>query len=235
MKKTLGLSFRALGLFIKALGLSLIVLIGYLLFWPINIEPEAWHAPQNQGYQGDFVVNQRLADFERVELDGLHGPEAITQDAQGIFYASTHEGWIMRWNKDDQVTQKWLNVGGRPLGLAFGPNGDLWVANAYLGLMRITPDGDVTIPVTTTNGVKVRYADDVVVASNGKVYFSDATTKFSARDIGDTLAASLLDLMEHGRHGRVIEYDPATQQSREVLTGLSFANGVTIDPQGDFL
>ena len=184
---------KALGLFFKALGLSLIVLIGYLLFWPINIEPEAWNAPQNQGYQGDFVVNQRLADFEREELDGLHGPEAITQDAQGTFYASTHEGWIMRWNKDDQVTQKWLDVGGRPLGLAFGHNGDLWVANAYLGLMRITPDGDVTIPVTTTNGVKVRYADDVVVASNGKVYFSDATTKFSARDVGDTLAASLLD------------------------------------------
>jgi len=45
----------------------------------------------------------------------------------------------------------------------------------------------------------------------------------------------LLDLMEHTNSGRIIEYDPSTKQSREIITELSFANGVTIDPLGRFL
>lgn len=44
----------------------------------------------------------------------------------------------------------------------------------------------------------LRFADDVDVAADGKIYFSDASTKFGAKDSGGNYEASLLDLMEHG-------------------------------------
>ena len=39
---------------------------------------------------------------------------------------------------------------------------------------------------------------------------------------------SRMDLMEHGGHGRLIEYHPKTGQARVVVRGLQFANGVAM-------
>ena len=75
-------------------------------------------------------------------------------------------------------------------------------------------------------GIPIRFADDVAVAADGKVYFSDASTKFGAKESGGTCEASLLDLMEHGGHGRLIVYDPATGVANTLMDGLNFANGV---------
>jgi sugar lactone lactonase YvrE len=38
----------------------------------------------------------------------------------------------------------------------------------------------------------------------------------------------MLDIMEHGGHGRVLEYNPATKQATTVVSGLDFANGIAI-------
>jgi hypothetical protein len=34
--------------------------------------------------------------------------------------------------------------------------------------------------------------------------------------------------MEHGGHGRLLVYDPATRQTKTLLSGLTFANGVAV-------
>lgn len=219
----------------KTIGLIVALTLGYFLFWPVSIDPQTWHAKPNLGYQGDFSVNTRLQGFDALELDGLHGPEAVIENELGDVYASTHEGWIIRWAKGQTKPERWVELGGRPLGIDFDKHGNLWVANAFKGLMRVSPQGEVSIEVDRVNDVDIRYADDVVVAPNGKVYFSDASTKFSAKDSGGTLQASFLDVMEHGKYGRVIEFDPSTQQSREIINKVSFANGVAVDPLGQFL
>lgn len=72
------------------------------------------------------------------------------------------------------------------------------------------------------------YADDVDIAENGKVYFTDATTKFSAKAFGGTLNASLLEILEHRGNGRLIEYTPSTGKSKVIMDGLVFANGVAV-------
>ena len=46
-------------------------------------------------------------------------------------------------------------------------------------------------------------ADDLAVAPDGVVYFSDASTKF-------TLLEAYYDHVEAGANGRVIRYDPKT-------------------------
>ena len=216
--------------------LLVIVLAGvYLLTWPVPITPLSWPAPTAPELSGIYAVNDRLAHFEALPLDGLSGPEAVTSNASGDIYTTTHEGWVLRWPQGATVAERWVNVGGRPLGLAFDGDQNLWIANAYIGLQKVDLAGVVTIEATVAESVPIRYADDLVITPDGKVYFSDASTKFAAGTGGSTLSASLLDIMEHGLHGRIIEFDPATRQTRVVMRDLSFANGVTSDQNGKFL
>jgi len=219
----------------KITAVAVVAIIAYLMFWPVPIEPIHWQAPVSDGYTGVYAVNAKLEQFDAMSLAGLTGPEALAVDEQGKLYATTHEGWIVRWLPGRDQAEKWVEVGGRPLGLAFDAAGNLWIANAYKGLQKITPAKVVSLELSEFNGQTLAYPDDLAISSSGKIYFSDASTKFAARDWGGTLPASLLDLLEHGRSGRIIEYDPATKGSREVLSNLSFANGVTIEPAGSFL
>jgi hypothetical protein len=104
----------------------------------------------------------------------------------------------------------------------------LIVADAMRGLLSIAPDGTITELAVTADDVPIRFADDVDVAADGKIYFSDASTKFGAKEWGDTYEASLLDINEHGGHGRLLVYDPATGVAKTLLDGLNFANGVAV-------
>jgi sugar lactone lactonase YvrE len=103
----------------------------------------------------------------------------------------------------------------------------LLVADAFNGLLSISPAGDITTLVDSVEGVAVHYADDVDIASNGNIYFSDASSKFHAKEYG-TYGASLLDINEHGGHGRIIEYNPTTKTATVLVHNVNFANGVTI-------
>jgi len=84
----------------------------------------------------------------------------------------------------------------------------------------------------TVDGTRIAYADDVDIGPNGTVYFSDASTKFGAQSVGSTMGASLLEIIEHKGTGRVLAYDPATQETRIVKDGFVFSNGVAMGPGG---
>jgi sugar lactone lactonase YvrE len=220
---------------VKSVFLVVVGVLLYLLFWPIAIEPIAWQAPTAPQYVGVYQTNDKLASFEALSLDGMNGPEAVISDGQGWIYTPTHEGWVLRWREGEANPQRWLNVGGRPLGMDFDAQGNLWIANAYIGLQKITPNGEISTALDRVDGVAIKFADDAVVAPDGKVYFSDASTKFGAQESGGTLESSLLEIMEHGSTGRIIEYDPKTEQARVIMSDMSFPNGVAINDQGDYL
>ncbi|HNV59698.1 MAG TPA: SMP-30/gluconolactonase/LRE family protein, partial [Rhodoferax sp.] len=118
--------------------------------------------------------------------------------------------------------------GGRVLGFDFDAQGKLIAADAVKGLLSITPDRTVTVLTDRVNGDSIRYADAVVVAKSGKMYFSDASTRFAPKDWGGTFEASVLDIIEGASTGRILEYDPATKATRILAVGLSFANGVAL-------
>jgi len=219
---------------LQGLIVVLALLALYLLAWPVPIEPVAWAAPPNPGYTGAHARNERLKGLETLSLGGLHGPEDVALDREGRIYAATHEGVIVRLDKDGRNPQPWAKTAGRPLGIDFDSAGNLIVADAYHGLLSIAPDATVKVLATEAEGIPIRYADDVDVAADGKIYFSDASTKFPAEG-GGTLRASLLDLMEHGGHGRLLVYDPATGSTTVALKGLNFANGVAVSPKQDFV
>ncbi|MBW2608467.1 MAG: SMP-30/gluconolactonase/LRE family protein [Deltaproteobacteria bacterium] len=202
--------------------------IVYFVAWPVPVSPVAWEAPLNPGYTGPFAVNNRLKGIETFAIAGNHGPEDIALDAQGRIYAATHEGNIVRLDPDGSNSENWVNTKGRPLGIDFDRQGNLIVADAFRGLLSITPNGEISELATIADGIPIRYADDVDVAADGKIYFSDASTKFGAKESGGTYEGSLLDLMEHGGHGRLIVYDPTIREAKTLLDGLNFANGVAV-------
>ena len=214
------------GLFALLIILLLIVL--YFLAWPVPIEPVAWKAPTNPGYTGPFARNDLLKAIEFLKIGTNHGPEDVAIDDQGRIYLATHEGVIVRLQPDGTKSENWVNTNGRPLGIDFDNAGNLIVADAFRGLLSISPEGKIIELATIADGMPIRYADDVDCAADGKIYFSDASTKFGAKESGGTMEGSLLDIMEHGGHGRLLVYDPATRQTKTLLRGLNFANGVAV-------
>lgn len=219
---------------IKFISLSAIAAVtSYLIFSPVDIEPVAWQAPANAGLTGAFAQNQTLSQIQRIDLNGSEGPEDFALDQQGNVYFSLLEGAVKKIDAQGNITQL-ANTGGRPLGIEFDAQGNLLVADAFKGLLSINPLGKITTLVSSADGLPLLYADDVDIAADGKIYFSDASTKFSAKEHG-TYGGSLLDINEHGGHGRVLEYNPVTRLTTTLLSGLNFANGVSVSHDQEFL
>ena len=220
-------SSKALRLTARALAVSVLLLVLYLALWPVPVDPVAWDAPADSGLVGPFAPNRKLEAMELLPLGGDHGPEAVAADSAGRLYTGTAEGNIIRLDPDGSNPVRWARTGGRPLGLAFAPDGSLIVADAFEGLLSISPEGVVTPLATEADGVPIGYADDVDVAADGRIFFSDASTRFPANR-GGTYDASLLEIIEHRGSGRLLVYDPATRRATTVAGGLAFANGVTV-------
>ncbi|GAB5415191.1 MAG: SMP-30/gluconolactonase/LRE family protein [Congregibacter sp.] len=216
--------------FLVSLVVLLCVGLAYLVAWPVPIEPAVWSPSVDPGYTGDFAQNERLSSATYLDLpDGEYGPEDIALGPDGRLYTAVHSGKILRFDLDTGEFDTFASTGGRPLGIEFANDGTLWVADAYIGLLSIDRDGVISERATaTTSGSPILYADDVDIAADGRVYFSDASTRFGAKAIGGTLAASLVDLMEHSSNGRVLVYDPATDETDVFAEDLTFANGVAV-------
>ncbi|WP_281859947.1 SMP-30/gluconolactonase/LRE family protein, partial [Litoreibacter halocynthiae] len=208
-------------------------LVAYLAFWPVSVRPVSWDAPENIGYTGAFTPNSRLETLELVGLDGRTGPEDADVSPDGLIYVATHEGEVLRIETDGAVTS-FVQTQGRPLGLEFAADGTLYVADAYRGLLAVDEVGQVTLlSDQVEDGSPILYADDVDIAADGTVYFSDASTRFGAAEIGGTLAASVLDLVEHSSSGRILKYDPVSGKTSVFADGLNFANGVAVNEESN--
>lgn len=219
---------------VSVIGSLLAIAILYLLLWPVPVAPVAWDAPINKGLVDPFGPDDRLKYARAIDLGEFHGPEDITSGHDGRLYATTTGGKVLQIDGYGNVTE-FADVGGRALGIETDSDGSFIVANAYFGLQRISADGSVETLLSEVDGRPLAYADDLAIAANGTVYFSEASTKFGAIQSGGTYEGSLLDIMEHGGHGQVIEYNPATGIARVIVDGLNFANGVAISDDQTFL
>lgn len=206
-----------------------VALAAYLALWPVPIEPLAWTPAGEAAYRGVHSPNQRLTSLQHIALNGELGPEHIVFGPDGKLYTTVASGNVLRMNADGSEQSVFVNTGGRVLGFDFDAKANLIAADAFKGLLRIAPDGVVTL---LTDKVApddpIVYADAVVVARNGKMYLSDASTRFAPKDWGGTFPASFLDILEQSASGRILEFDPATGKTRLVARGLSFANGVAL-------
>lgn len=209
-------------------------LVAYLLLWPVPVEPVAWQSTASEGYVGVYAANNRLSDLEQNDILGRHGPEDAAVSPDGTLYFTTSDGEVLQRTPDGAMSVFASGLG-RALGIEVTPDGTIWVADAYRGLTRVTPDGAELMATHTVDGTPILYANSLDFAPDGAIWFSDASTKFGALASGGTLEGSYLEVLEHGRTGRIIRFDPATGDATTMLTDLSFANGIAMGPSGDWL
>jgi sugar lactone lactonase YvrE len=200
----------------------------YLFFWPVPVDPAAWSPPVAPKLEGVFAPNSQLSAVERLGEGVCLAPEDMAFDAQRRIYTGCQDGRIVRMSPSGGRPEVFVDTNGRPLGLAFDALGNLLVADAYKGLLSVNPAGAVTVLSTQAGGVPFKLTDGMDIASDGQVYFSDASSKFS-------LNRYRLDLLEHRPNGRLLVYNPKTNETRILLSGLYFANGVAISPDGAFV
>lgn len=217
-------------------GIVLLALAAYLCFWPVPIEPVAWSAPVPTGFTGAYALNTRLSDLRMIDIGIEVGPEHIAIGPDSKLYAAMTSGNLIRMNPDGSERETFINTGGRVLGFDFDAEGRMIAADALKGLLAIDADRRVTVLADrVTPDDPIRYADAVVVAPDGTIYFTDASTRFAPAQWGGTYGASILDILEQSATGRVLAHDPATGATRIVAHGLSFANGIALSSDGHTL
>lgn len=220
----------------RVAGVSALVLaaaVAYFLFWPVPARPVSWVAPTPPGFTGAFATNTRLAGLRSIDIGAEVGPEHMAIGPDGMLYAAMSGGNILRMDPDGGNQAVFATTGGRVLGFAFDAQGRMIAADAIKGLLAIAPDGGVTVLADhVTPDDPIGYADAVIVAPDGTIFFTDASTRFAPARWGGTYEASVLDIMEQSATGRILAYDPSTGQTRIVAHGLSFANGLASSTDG---
>lgn len=213
---------------LSGLGIVAVALAGYLLLWPVTLQPVSWDAPMAPGYVGPHASNTKLAHLQMIDLHGDKGLEHIVFGPDGKLYTAVESGNILRMQADGSGLEVFVNTGGRTLGLDFDAAGNLIAADTLRGLLSIAPDRKITVLVDKVGDARLLFTNAVVVATDGKIYFSDASMHFAPRDWGGTFEASVMDLMEGAASGRILLYDPASKATAVVARGVSFANGVAL-------
>lgn len=228
----------------------IVLAAAYLLFWPVRIEPVAVTLGPNPGFTAQYAPNEQLRQIRWADAVFGPGPEDITFK-DGYVYSGLEDGRIVRVRIDGQtptgpapiqpvipggtpsvpvsgVVEPFANTGGRPLGLQPDPFGNIVVADAKQGLLAINPQGRIFPVVKLYQGVPLRFADDLDIAKDGTIYFSDASQRYGIEDIG-------LEFLEGQMTGRLLSFSPANGRTEEKLTGLAFANGVALGPDEEYV
>jgi sugar lactone lactonase YvrE len=188
------------------------------LFQPAPTEPVAWTPPAAPPLTGDLAVNDALARAEKIAAGG-EGPEDVAFDADGALYTGVAGGRILRV-RPGGGPETFADTGGRPLGLRFAPDGELIVADAERGLLSVSRDGRLTVLARDFDGIPFGLTDDLDVAADGTVYFTDASSRLG-------VGQSIQDIVEQHPTGRLLAYRRG-EGLRLLHDDLYFANGVAL-------
>ncbi|KAL2333903.1 hypothetical protein Fmac_015116 [Flemingia macrophylla] len=215
-------------------ALVLPVAVASLLYRLEPFEPVLLPVRLSQSNVAVPARNEHVLRGAEVVGEGhVEGPEDLAYDAAArVIYTGCEDGWIKRVTVNDSVAesfvQDWVNTGGRPLGLALKGNGDLIVADAEKGLLRVTREKEIEVLVDEFEGLKFKLTDEVDIADDGIIYFTDASHKYSMKDAS-------MDILEGKPNGRLLSYNPATKKTTLLAQDLYFANGVAVSPDQQFV
>lgn len=219
---------RLRGLLVSIL-LALLVLLGGFLLLPAPIQAVAWQTPQAPSWTGVWTVNHALSQAQ-VVTNQPENPEFITFDAQGRLYTGDTDGTIYQVSfapdRTPAHTQVYARTGGSVGGLKFDAQGNLIVADLKRGLLSVSQEGQVTVLTNHVGNTPIYLANELDIARDGMIYFSDCSSYGRV---------SFREVLENRPTGRLLRYDPRTRTTSVVLPDLSFANGVALSAQGDFV
>jgi ribose transport system permease protein len=190
-------------------------------------------APPTEG-ESPYALNDRLRPVEAIGLDRIDGPEDVILDADDNIYVGNRTGDIVRFFAPDYTRQEvFAHTGGRPLGMAFARDGSLLCCIGGMGLYRVTMNRQIEKLTDETNrswfsvldDSRLRLADDLDVAPDGRIYFSEATVRYDMHEWP-------VDCLESRGNGRIVCFDPNTGVTRTILKNLVFPNGICMMHDG---
>jgi hypothetical protein len=206
-----------------ALLATALVILAYCLFWPAPIDPVVWQPAINPR----TAPNDRLSGVRSLPDVGP-GPESVAIDRDGRLYTGLQDGRVVRMLSGGSGVETFVQTGGRPLGMKFDAGGNLIVADAFRGLLSVSPERRVTVLAGSVNGERMLFPNDLAIAGDGTVWFSDASRRFDQHHW-------MLDFLEGRASGRLLRYDPRTRGVVVVLDHLMFANGVALGPGDEYV
>ncbi|VFR03001.1 unnamed protein product [Cuscuta campestris] len=186
-------------------------------------------------------------------LHQIQGPESIAFDPRGRGpYTGVADGRVLFWNGtqwiefavtspnrssicDPKPNPTYLtyirneHICGRPLGLRFHKRtGELYIADAYYGLMKAGPEGGQAMSLTTeAEGVPFGFTNDLDVDDDGNVYFTDSSINYPRRNFSQLTFTG-------DNTGRVLKYNPKTKETTVLVRNVQFPNGLSLSKDGSF-
>ncbi|KAJ0965445.1 hypothetical protein J5N97_026583 [Dioscorea zingiberensis] len=179
------------------------------------------------------------------------GPESLAFDTQGQGpYTGVSNGRILKWQGhtlgwqqfattthnrtsecDGMMNMMTEEVCGRPLGLQFNrASGDLYIADAYFGLLVVGREGGVATQLTAAaDGVPFHFTNGLDIdQENGIIYFTDSSTHFQRRE-------NMWAVLAGDATGRLMKYNPISKTVTVLVKDLKFPNGVALNKDNTFL
>jgi len=218
------------------------IVVLYACLYPVSYPPVAYSVNLSNGYTGDFTRNEALANITEFSISPYSGPETILYH-DGYLYASVKGGVILKMLPDGKEISEVVNTSGCILGFDFDHDGNLiFVDTSYDGVggallkTNLTAEkAPIELLTSSVEGKPLTFPDSVVIASDGKIYFSDASIISPMEDGNDSVITSNRDAFRHTSTGKVLVYNPADKSTSVVISGLAFANGMVLDESGTHL
>lgn len=179
-------------------------------------------------------VNFALSDATPIGVGQIEGAEDCVVDDEGRLYCGDRRGWVWRFSGDDlEHGEIFARTGGFPLGHALHPDGRLFVAVGGIGLCEVSTDGEVEVVANQTRKSRfqifddsaIRFADDLDIAPDGTIYFTDASSRIDAAEMFNSV-------IEYRPSGRVFRYDPSDGSVDTVIKNYLLANGLCTSHDG---
>ncbi|KAK2727480.1 adipocyte plasma membrane-associated protein-like isoform X2 [Artemia franciscana] len=206
----------------------------------------SYKLPRPFSASGHLSRNNLLASAQNLFVGEIHGPESVVEvedPKHGVseVYTGIQGGAILKivdgGRKYEVVARtghceyKWdAKNCGRPLGLRSDGQGNILIADAYKGILRLDPkSGELVTLVNSSEPIEGRppaLPNSVEMASDGVIYWTDSSIY--------PLHAGAMALFGQAT-GRLIRYNPATGENNVLMEDLHFANGIQLSPHEDFV
>jgi gluconolactonase len=143
--------------------------------------------------------------------------EGATVDAAGgLWVVDLLSGKVLSVGDDGRCTVRG-NTGGQPNGAKFGPDGQLWIADKQLGLLRMdSQTGAITVIAASYRNERLRGINDLAFDAAGGLYITEPYGSSALKPDGR------LFYLPPGENARL----------QLVSAGLAFPNGVVVARNG---